>query len=189
MQFSIIFIDSEGSPLQELSAIELDVNTLEIMDVYHEYAKCNETDSWARRNIHGLSLDFLDKHGHSTSDELINSFKNWLKTKHIMHIYANNPSKEKQFLQRTVYDIGLPVWIDRIKLASHILTQHYKRLSVPILKTSCNIEAHSSYKRHVLNSTNPTECAKANHGYHCSLYDCYELYLFYLMSLGNYFMT
>ena len=67
--------------MQELSAIEMCYNTHEIIDVFHEYAKTDDNDTFARSHIHGLNMDYLKRHGHSSEQSLIRVFKNWLKNK------------------------------------------------------------------------------------------------------------
>ena len=72
LQFSIIFIDLEGTPIQEASALEMDFETREIVDAFHKHARCNNDDDvWARKNVHGLNLTFLNKYGLDSSSELI----------------------------------------------------------------------------------------------------------------------
>ena len=44
----------EGSPIQELAALEIDRNTNEIVDVFHAYAYTEDEDKLTRKYIHGL---------------------------------------------------------------------------------------------------------------------------------------
>ena len=48
LQLAIIFIDMEGSPVQELSAIHMNAHTKQIVDVYHTHAFSHRSDLWAR---------------------------------------------------------------------------------------------------------------------------------------------
>ena len=159
----------------------MDFKTREIVDVFHRYAKCDDDeDRWCRKNVHGLNLAFLKQHGLDSSDELLEELKKWLDSKNILFIYANDPFKEKLLLQRMIYHIYLPPWVDRIDETYHKVANTYKKLHIPILNTTCNAEAHSSYNRHISKFT-PSNIAKQEHGYHCSLADCHEMYLYYVM--------
>ena len=158
----------------------MDFDTREIIDVFHKHAKCDEGDSWARKNIHGLNLSFLNKHGSASSAELVDELKSWLANKNILFFYGNDPYKESMFLQRAINDIGLPPWIERIDEAYHKIANTFKKHSIPIFNVRCKPEAHSSYNRSVFRLT-PSNAAKQEHGFHCSLCDCHEMYLFYLM--------
>ena len=181
LQYTIIFVDSEGIPTQELSAIEMDYNTREIVDVYHAYAYTDELDWYARNHVHGLSLDYLKKYGHPCTEALHVDFKNWLRPKNVIMIYANDPNKESRDLNLNICDIGLDKWLTRSTKPYHSVALCFKRLNIPILGTCCSAVAHSMY-RGLANKrlNNCTDSAKEHHGYHCSLYDCYELYLCYI---------
>ena len=81
LQLSIIFIDMEGTSVQELSAIQMNAETQQIIDVYHAHACSSHLDSWARKHIHGLNPVFLSKNGFPNEDSLIANFKQWLSGK------------------------------------------------------------------------------------------------------------
>ena len=71
----IIFIDCEGEPIQELSALCASADTLEILSVFHQHAKYptqeEEDEDWfSRDHIHGLNLDFLQRYGVSSTRQL-----------------------------------------------------------------------------------------------------------------------
>ena len=61
---SIIFVDMEGTPVQELSAIEVDTTQRKkrVLDVFHAYGNYSAGDHFARDHIHGLSEKFLLNH-------------------------------------------------------------------------------------------------------------------------------
>ena len=52
-------MDTEGSPIQELAAIEVNRRTYAIMDVFHGFALTDEPDAFARDHIHGLNKDYI----------------------------------------------------------------------------------------------------------------------------------
>ena len=180
LQLAMIFIDMEGSPVQELSAIQMNAWTKQIVDVYHAHAFSHQTDLWARLHIHGLNLHFLKSHGFRDEETLIQDFKRWLVGKNVVNLYANNPVKESEVLNMPITDIGLPPWADRIYQPYHQMALTYKREYVPILDKRCCFEAHAAFTHYNMKRLNETEIAKRGHGFHCSLYDAYELYLSYI---------
>lgn len=180
LQYSIIFIDSEGSPTQELSALEMDHKTREIVDVFHGHAFTVEPDFFARRHIHGLNPEFLREEGYKSPTELIEAFHSWIRGKRYIFLYGNNPSKEVMELQLFVSDLSLDPWKMRSHKAYHEVAYSFKRHNIPICSKSCSKEAHSEYRSAYVRPFNLSDAAKERHGHHCSLYDCFELYLFYI---------
>ena len=180
MQYSIIFIDSEGSPTQELSALEMDYETREIVDAFHGYAFTTEADFFARHHIHGLSPIFLKKAGYESPSKLIEVFHSWLRTKRYVFLYGNDPGREVNELQLYISDIGLDKWTIRSHKAYHEVAYYFKKHNIPICSTSCCAEAHSMYHSAIVRPFNLSDAARERHGHHCSLYDCYEMYLFYI---------
>ena len=79
MQWSIIFIDSEGEPIQELSALEMNFKSKEIVDVFHGHAFTTELDSFSRRHVHGLNPVLLKKTGYENTYKLLKAFHSWRK--------------------------------------------------------------------------------------------------------------
>ncbi len=185
---SIIFVDTEGSPFQELSAIEMDNETRGILDTYHNFARVSDpsVDCYSRQRIHGLQPSFLTEYGFPSESLLIDDFKRWLGTKSICKIYANEAARESAALKPyDVHNLKLPNWIERVKESYHQVAHRFKDLNIPIhSNTSCFEKAHTffipfkSYQ-----CRNETQIVKAEHGHHCSLYDAYELYLFYVMRM------
>ena len=184
LQFTIIFVDTEGTPIQELSALEMRLHDRQIVDVFHAHAYTTEKDEWARKRIHGLSLTFLKEHGYSSEAELVSVFKNWLRPKHYLNVFANAPLKERKVLSLNICDIALPCWVERHNQPYHQIAQCLKNINVSFLEKSCCREAHSAFvgfdKTHTDKSL--TMKAKERHGYHCSLYDCIEMYLCFILS-------
>lgn len=179
-----LYIDCEGEPIQEFSALYVDSDTDEIRDVFHAHVAYPfpdyDYDNWSRRHVHGLNLDFLSKHGFENQDDLLSAFRDWLSTHSYKNIYANAPQKEKQFLSLHIDDVKLPPWKQRGSCLSHRLTLVLKRKSVPICNVSCN--AHSSYVKWKAKrpfSLTPSDVAKQDFGFHCSLYDCLEIYFYH----------
>ena len=170
----------EGSPTQELSAIHMNALTRQIVDVYHAHAYSHQNDWWSRLHIHGLNTKFLARHGFPDEETLIQDFKRWLADKDVLNIYANNPTREVQALNMTIMDVGLPPWAERIYQAYHQMAVTYKQEFVPILDKRCCHEAHDMFKRYPIKRLSETEIAKRDYGFHCALYDAYELYLCYI---------
>ena len=121
MSSRIIFIDSEGDPVQELAALYVVDN--EVVDTYLKYAKCpHNVDWWGRKHVHGLWLSYLAAFGFSCEEELINDFKQWISLHPCDIVLANNPCKEQSYLMNvSIFDIGLPQWMSRYNLMSHQL--------------------------------------------------------------------
>lgn len=182
LQYSIIFIDSEGSPTQELSAIEMDYETREIVDVFHGYAFTTKDDLYARKHVHGLNVDFLKRVGYENSSQLIETFHCWLRNKPFIILYGNNPHSEIKELQLFISDLVLDQWSIRAYKAYHEVAYCYKKHNIPICSRRCCEEAHSMYHSAIVRPFNVSDAAKERHGHHCSLYDCFELYLFYIQS-------
>ena len=184
MQFSIIFVDTEGTPIQELSALEVCLYDRQVVDVFHAHAYSTDGDDWSRKHIHGLNLSYLKKHGYPSESELISAFKCWLHGKNYLTVFSNAPHKEQEALSLNICDIGLPPWIERHDQPYHVIVKSFKDMNLSLLDKTCPREAHSAYigvdKNHQPNSL--TQKAKELHGYHCSLYDCWEMYLCFILS-------
>lgn len=170
----------EGEPIQELSAIQMNVMTRQIVDVYHRHAKTNSPDTWARLHIHGLSNNYLNQNGLENEEMLILDFKKWLRGKDIIVMYANDPRKERTALNLPIKDLNLPKWIDRVSQPYHEIAINFKQNCIPILDKRCSKHIHAVYTSYPLKKRSKTELAKFHYGFHCSLYDAYEMYLYYV---------
>ena len=172
----------EGTTIQELSAIQMIAQTLQIVDVYHAYAVSTVNDFWARNHIHGLNSSFLSENGFPTEEALIQNFRTWLRGKNVLIMFANDPMKENTSLKLNIQDMELPPWTQRISLPSHTVSSSFKTNFIPILDKRCCKAAHNNFVNFPILKGNDTEFAKSRHGFHCSLYDAYELYLTYTMN-------
>lgn len=170
-------MDCEGEPVQELSAIAMNNWTYEIVSVYHQHANCNpQEDEWSRKHVHGLNQQYLQDFGFCDENSLLSDFKKWLATFNVACIFCNNPGKERKlFPNLIINDILLPPWINRVNQHYHEVTKRFKELSIPILNVRCSKYIHNQCKFPPFLDT-----PKVAFGHHCSLYDCYELYLFYV---------
>ena len=181
---SIIFVDTEGCPIQEMSAIEMDKETEKIVDVYHEFANIPnpEVDWYSSKYIHGLQPAFLAEYGFQNQIQLTEDFKLWLMTKSVHKLYANDPTHERGLLKPyVVEDLRLPIWKERVLEDYHEIAQNLKERNIPFFSTTnCFLEAHSNF-RPLTYFKNYTHKLKSAHGFHCCLYDVYELYLYYRM--------
>lgn len=175
------FIDCEGDSVQELSCI-YSSSLGEVIDVYHAFAKSDRLiDSYARRHVHGLSVQFLNHHGFSSEKELVDDFNIWLNGKPKDIMYANNPGKERKLLRfRKIVDLKVPPWIKRVNERAYIRSVQAKRQGRLINGVSCRT-AHSEFIGWRCNESTPTltDFAKIAHGHHCSLYDCLYLFLYH----------
>lgn len=167
--------------MQELSAIQMNALTRQIVDVYHGHATSScFCDSWARSHIHGLNTCFLRQCGFPNQGTLIYDFKHWLRGKDVLAMYANNPGKEADVLNLPIKDMGLPPWAERMHQSYHQMARTYKNEFIPILNKRCCAEAHAAFTKYPLKRLSETEIAKRDYGFHCALYDAYELYLCYI---------
>jgi hypothetical protein len=174
-------LDAEGTPLQELAAIEVNRKTNTIIDVFHAFAETDSDDSFARRHIHGINKSYLKKSGFPSEGCLISVFKLWRYQKGNPPIFCNDAQKEKKLLAIEIGELKLLPWAERQHCASHVMALRYKELSIPILKESCTPAVHSDFVSATISSNHETNIAKARHGYHCALYDVMELYFESLM--------
>lgn len=151
--------------------------TREIIDVFHGYAFTHEEDDFARQHIHGLNKTFLKLEGYQTTEELVQAFRSWMRGKPISFIYGNNPAIERKELNLNIVDVGLDQWIDRINQPYHCIARAFKEKFIPICSKRCSFDAHSSFRGAFVRRNKLSDRARASHGFHCSLYDCYEMYL------------
>jgi len=176
----MIFIDCEGDPIQEFSAIY--VNNDEIIDVFHRYVhypsfKDYDGDRFARFHVHGLNIDFLSQHGLENTDILRSEFFSWLNSCSYSRLFAHAPMKEMNFLNLPIEDVCLRLWKDRHTLSSHRKAIFMKKNCIPICNIVC--KAHTSFRSwRCKKRMNFTDMAKRDFGHHCSLYDCVECFLF-----------
>ena len=152
-----------------------------IVDAFHGFAQTEASDSFARKHIHGLSRGYIEIYGRASEDDLIKVFKSWLSFKYCVEIYANNAAKERELLKYKIKDLNLAPWAERKDRASHLIANRYKKLAIPIVGYRCPPCAHSHFVSPPISSNPATNIAKIEHGYHCALYDCLELYYEFLL--------
>ena len=183
LQLLTIFVDMEGAFTEELAAIAVNSETLEIRDVFHEFAKSQRVDCWSRKHVHGLNRMWLDRHAkYDNETQLILAFREWLQGKNVLAFFANDPAKERQVFGKAfdVSDLKMPMWAQRELRSSHQMALIFKRALIPVLNKRCCFNAHSSFS-HVPTYRNTTsDFAKRRWGVHCALYDCYEDYLYFV---------
>ena len=186
LQMSIIFVDMEGAKVEELAAIQMSAETRQIMSVYHNFAKPECSDEWARRHCHGLDKNYLMTHAPFRDEHaLIEDFRHWLRGKNVLAILANDPKKERNSMhwRYTIRDMDMPRWEVRDKKASHDMALSFKKSWVPVLNHRCHPKVHGSF-RYVpcYRQFSKTEQAKRRWGVHCALYDCLECYFAWVES-------
>lgn len=173
----------EGAYVEEVAAIQVNAASLQIVDVFHAFAKSTREDQWARKHVHGLSKKFLEENAqYENSHELINGFRNWLKGKNVIEFFANDPCAERHWLPKFRIDnFQLPTWKDRAYTAPHVMALQFKRQWAPVLNRRCCAEAHSSFLNAPRCSGNEAkETALQRWGPHCALYDVLEEYFSYV---------
>ena len=189
----LVFLDSEGEPVQEFSAILVDEDKKKIVDVFHHHVRYPvngdsqfiiDNDSFSRQHVHGLNLDFLSTHGLESECDLIELFHKWLSNHYpIDGILAHAPHKERQLLSLPIIiDVGLKSWAERDFLSSHALALARKMNCTSVKGVSCK-DAHSSFigwKPKNVHAPTSGDIVKMNFSHHCSLYDCFECFLHYV---------
>ena len=146
-------------------------------------ANCNEADQFSRLYVHGLNTSYLEKHGYTSESGLITAFKKWLMNKPYIELVANAAYKEAKALCLRIRDTGLSRWSDRQFETPHIIALKFKQLMLPIKDNyCCSLNSHSFFQKAVISKNFETSRAKQRHGFHCALYDVYELYLGYILS-------
>ena len=170
----------EGAYVEELAAIRMSVETLQLLDVYHEFAKPKCSDAWARRHVHGLNKNLHEiVNAFETPEALIRDFKDWTRGMNVLTVYANNPMKEQKELDWPIRDIGLPNWEDRDTLPSHEIALGMKKRWLPVLNRRCSAVVHKEFEFFPVYRGRKSELAKARWGCHCPLYECFEMMLEY----------
>ena len=184
----------EGEPVQELAAIEMNIEDCEVVDVFHAFANIPrpEVDAYCRMNIHGLSRLVLAEKGYPDEASLLAAFKTWLSSKRHFNdfkFYCNDAVKEKKVLSQhgfewpAVWNLGLVPWAERDAKPSHQIGIKLKRMSLSFGGRKCPSINHSEYydQRDCISvNDSATVRAKAHFGHHCALYDAVELYYEYL---------
>ena len=169
---------------EEMSAIAMNADTLQIVSVFHEFAKSHISDQWGRKHIHGLNQHWLiDNAKYDSEKQLVQAFLQWYKGfRHVLTVFANAPAREISLIGHNIHidDISLPSWEHRERRACHQTALYFKRANVPILNRRCSSHAHSSYKYFPVYRNSTTEMAKKRWMHHCSLYDVFETYLYFI---------
>lgn len=172
----------EGTPVQEIAAIEVDICTRDIVDIFHAYSVTEEADTFAREHIHGLNKIWFGNNTFPSEYSLLTTFKIWNACKANKTLYANGASKEAKALDLNVKEFSLLPWIERKDRLSHKSAIACKNFATPILGRFCSPLAHSSFISAVTSKNALITAAKHQHGYHCALYDVLELYFEWLWS-------
>lgn len=184
----LVFVDCEGSPVQEFSAIYADELSGEIVDVFHQYVKYSsketyDIDKFSRHHLHGLNLEFLTLHGLRNEETLVTMFHEWLQQHPHNGIFAHAPKKEEKLLSLKINDICLKPWKERGTCYSHVKAVSMKKQKIPICNVTC--EAHGSFmswKPKKPYCMSISDIVKMDFLHHCSLYDCIECFFFYLQN-------
>jgi len=178
----MIFVDCEGDPVQEFSAIYVHRESGEIIDTFHRYVNYSseiDHDKFARRHVHGLCRNYLQQYGLRDESELKLLFEQWLKSHPFSVIFANAPQREQSFLSLNICDVRLKPWKERVNCVSHKVALYMKKNEIPVCETTCH--AHKCFigwRPKKCNVLSETDAAKIPFSFHCSLYDCIESFLF-----------
>ena len=178
-----IYINSQGYPIQEFSAIYVDGETHEIVDVFHKYViyPCSvyDDDKYLRKHVHGLDLDYLAAHGLRDEEELKTTFLTWLSDHPYDAMYGDHPSREAELLSLTIEDVFLVPWSSRDSEISHKLALSLKQKCTKICNVCC-AAAHRSFRYWPplrVHNMNCRDKARVKYRHHCSFYIALECFL------------
>ena len=167
----------EGTPTQEMAAIEVNRNTNAIVDVFHAFAWTENPDTFARRHVHGINMNVVKYDSFPNEKIMIDVFKIWVNCKkNVSVIYANDAVRERMVIGFTIQNFNLLPWAKRKDSPAHQIAIRHKELMIPVLGRRCSLAAHSSFISPPSSSNPDTRAAKAKHGFHCALADVMELY-------------
>ena len=174
----LLFIDSEGTPVQELAAILVDTITMSIKDTFLQWAFPEvDTDWYARKHVHGLSRSFLRHHGLENEKKLLESFHAWRNQYTINEIFAHAPVKEEILLNLKITDACLLPWAERDTTPAHRIALRMKNDACALNGIVCEMwRVHNEYKGW------PRLCGKGDYarssfGPHCAWFDSIEVML------------
>ena len=178
-----IFIDSEGEPCQEFTALYADMESKSVIDIFHCHVAyptdSYDCDWWARRYIHGLKTTYLRKNGVKNVEELVENFTVWLSTRPHDGIYAHAPRKEIDLLRMPVSHVALLPWKERRNDPSHELAVDMKLTKKDVCGVHCNAHnVNTRWRPKNAHSLTMSDIAKINFSFHCSLYDAAEIFFF-----------
>ena len=180
----ILILDSEGEWTCELAAICVDLKNHNIKDVYLQWAKppaessSSDMDWFARKYVHGLNRNFLQRYGFDSEEALVNDFNTWRSKYKISKLYGHAPAKEEILLRTPITDIQLPTWAQRHTSLHHRVALCMKTLDLPVKDIACSrFTVHNEYRGWHKNSTEG-DLARQEFGAHCSLYDCISMLLY-----------
>ena len=173
-------MDSDGISIQEFCTIMVDIDNLDVLTIYHKFAYASG-DIWSRRNIHGLNTDYLYNFGFSNAKLLVNDFRKHISDYKVVNVFENSPNSVSYDIFQYIEDLRLPEWTTRVNQRYHILANRLKESNCQIYNVNCNSHIHSSYKPYKTfrSCRKESERVKLQHGFHCALFDAYELYLYY----------
>ncbi len=188
-----IYIDFErfGKKVIEFAAIA--VYKRKLLSIFHSFVNHHvSNDKRYNRQAqfsHCIHLDDLQKYGDNKEDRVKYRFVQWLKNfdfERIIIIGHGDDTTKKSLCQyipqlESIHhlefrQITLPVWILREHADYHLATAKMKTICRAL---PCNASMHcvemNLYHQH---RSNLSRIAKYMYGFHCSMYDCFELAFF-----------
>ena len=203
-----IYIDLEydhKNRIIEFAGVVIDPDMRFIFQELHHFVKYLDNSPSTKylktaENSHCISKDTLELYGiglielqhefNKLIDNCIRHYKAPIIKGHGSDITYEYLCKHFKFLSRyndIMYaQVGLPNWVERQYLESHIAAFNMKTNTMDI---SCNPNNHSVRFRPRCKDTSivPThsQLARTNYGHHCALVDCYEM-AFYEKTIPNY---
>jgi hypothetical protein len=186
-----LIMDVEGPADWPIEMSILAIQNRHIIDVFHQYALPQDANKIQKEApyCHCISLEVLKNYTKLQTEDLLNLGKAFA-NKYTPSIIISNDNTSSSDIARIterwnidlIYEnVYLGDWRFRPQFHSHLVANKCKHDSINICNISCDFK-----KIHCIpfklpkkkDNINTTQLAKLDHGAHCSLYDCLELYLF-----------
>lgn len=183
-----ILIDLEGARQDWVEASVLICDKVNIIKSLHMHARPVDEalHQTSAKYCHGIKLSALKACTNLSSSQLqeaIHNFAREFPTAIVLSADESINSDVREFMTgwgQPYKNIPLTKWVDRIHHTSHKLAVDAKRAQVVIVGSSCPYRRlhHPHIRGKGGKTPNASQLAKVSSGSHCSLYDCYELFLY-----------
>ena len=190
---SVAYMSIEGNANEVLEIAFILVKSGELTEckVFHAYPEDMSRFLKDRKHSHNLNVFILKQQAFESQIDLYKAVRYFLYKNDIRILIGLDSETGKQsenhlFLRNIGYcdyvyhSHNLPSWIERSKFLYHAKAMFLKNNSIPIQTKSgeCKCVAHD--KNIVISKGSPvTRELREKYDFHCSLYKCYESYLYH----------
>ena len=155
-----------------------------LIDIFHEYGIPSDKQKHLKSAsyCHCIPYASLCYITPNSSENLLSKAREFVSHYPSAIVISNDKSSKSDiyhlisswYLDLEYCNIYVGDWLVRVHQQSHLESRRAKLQCKIILGISCNLHTLPLYKQ----KHTPSHQAKYQHGYHCSLYDTYELFLF-----------